>query len=96
MIGGIENVVRALAENMTKLGHEVHVVASTFGADGRPREEVINRVHVHRVRSLRLGYPDLTYPLDCPVDILKNADIVHMFSQNSLFNTIVGGRAKKV
>jgi len=29
VIGGIENVVRGLAESMIKLGHEVHVVTST-------------------------------------------------------------------
>jgi len=36
--GGIENVVKALAEGMVKLGHEVHVVTSTHSAEGRPRE----------------------------------------------------------
>ena len=37
VIGGLENVVKALAESMARLGHEVHVVASTYGAEGRPR-----------------------------------------------------------
>jgi glycosyltransferase involved in cell wall biosynthesis len=95
VIGGIENVVRGLAESMIKLGHEVHVVTSTFGAEGRPKEEVINGVYVHRVRSLRLGYPDLTYPLDYPLDILKNADVVHGHSQNSLFTVKVIEKAKR-
>jgi len=73
VVGGIENVVKALAEGMVKLGHEVHVVASRYGAEGRPREEVVNGVHVHRVGSVRLGYPDLTYPLDYPINLLKNS-----------------------
>jgi len=96
VVGGIENVVRALAEGMTKLGHEVHVVTSTFNAEGRPREEVINEVYVHRVRSLRLSYPDLTYPLDYPVGVLKNADIIHGHSQNSLFTVKIIERAKRL
>jgi len=50
---------------------------------------------VHRVRSLRLGYPDLTYPLDYPLDILKNADVVHGHSQNSLFTVKVIEKAKR-
>jgi len=66
-------VVKALAEGMVKLGHEVHVVASRYGAEGRPREEVVNGVHVHRVGSVRLGYPDLTYPLDYPINLLKSS-----------------------
>jgi len=63
VIGGLENVVKALAEGMAKLGHEVHVITSTHGAEGRPREEEINGVHIRRIRSVRFGYPDLTRPL---------------------------------
>jgi len=95
-IGGIENVVKALAEGMVKLGHEVHVVASRYGAEGRPREEVVNGVHVHRVRSVRLGYPDLTYPLEYPIDLLKSADVVHGHSQNSLFTVKMIEKAKQL
>jgi len=95
-IGGIENVVKALAEGMVKLGHEVHVVASRYGAEGRPREEVVNGVHVHRVRSVRLGYPDLTYPLEYPINLLKSADVVHGHSQNSLFTVKMIEKAKEL
>lgn len=85
VIGGLENVVKSLAEEQARLGHEVHVVVSSYGAEDRPREECVNDVYVHRVKSFRLfGYPDLTHPLDYP-NILKNADIVHGHSQNSLF-----------
>jgi glycosyltransferase involved in cell wall biosynthesis len=96
VVGGLENVVRALAEGMAKLGHEVHVVTSPYGAGGRPGEEEVNGVLVHRVKSARLHYPDLTYPLSYPLEALKGADIVHGHSQNSLFNVKVIEKAKKL
>ena len=88
--------MKALAEGMARLGHEVHVVASRYGAEGRPKEETVNGVHVHRVRSIRLGYPDLTYPLEYPIDLLKSADVVHGHSQNSLFTVKMIEKAKKL
>ena len=94
-IGGMERVVQNVAEEQVKLGHEVHVITSYNVARNRLAEEKLNKVYVHRVRSLRLGYPDLTYPLDYPVDILKNAYIVHGHSQNSLFTVKVIERAKR-
>ena len=96
VIGGLENVVKALAEGMAKLGHEVHVITSTYGAEDRPREEIVNGVHVHRVRSVRLGYPDLTYPLEYPIDVLRKADVVHGHSQNSLFTVKIIEKAKQL
>jgi glycosyltransferase involved in cell wall biosynthesis len=96
VIGGLENVVKALAEGMAKLGHEAHVITSTYGAQDRPREEEINGVHIHRVKSIRLGYPDLTYPLEHPIDVLKNADVVHGHSQNSLFTVKIIEKAKEL
>jgi len=96
VIGGLENVVKALAEGMAKLGHEVHVITSTYGAQDRPREEEINGVHIHRVKSIRLGYPDLTYSLEYPIDLLKNADVVHGHSQNSLFTVKIIEKAKEL
>ncbi|MCC6003677.1 MAG: glycosyltransferase family 4 protein [Thermofilum sp.] len=96
VVGGLENVVKALAEGMAKLGHEVHVITSTHGAQGRPRKEKVNGVHIHRVRSIRLGYPDLTRPLEYPTDVLKNADVVHGHSQNSLFTAKTAEKAKEL
>jgi glycosyltransferase involved in cell wall biosynthesis len=96
VVGGLENVVKALAEGMANLGHEVHVVTSPYGAEGRPREEEVNGVRVHRVKSARLHYPDLTYPLSYPLEALKGADIVHGHSQNSLFTVKVIEKAKKL
>ncbi|WP_434730807.1 glycosyltransferase family 4 protein [Thermogladius sp. KZ2Tp1] len=96
VVGGLENVVKALAEGMARLGHEVHVVTSNYGAEGRPREEVISGVHIHRVKSTRLGYPDLTYPIEVPRSVLRDADVVHGHSQNSLFTVKVIEQAKKL
>jgi len=96
VIGGLENVVKALAEGMAKLGHEVHVITSAYGAQDRPREEEMNGVHIHRVKSIRLGYPDLTYPLEYPIDVLRKADVVHGHSQNSLFTVKIIEKAKEL
>lgn len=95
-IGGIERVVQKLAEEQAKLGHEVHVITSYGTAIGRPAEEVLNNVHVHRVKALRLHYPDLTIPRDFNESLLKRADVVHAHSQNSLFNMIIAKRAKSL
>ena len=95
VIGGLERVVQKLAETQVKLGHEVHVVTSTHGAGGRPREERIGDIYVHRVKALKLYYPDLTVPLEVPRDVLKRADVVHIHSHNSYFNIKVAEKAKR-
>jgi len=95
VVGGLERAVQGLAEELVKLGHEVHVVTSNFSASDRPREEIINGVYVHRVKSLRLRYPDLTYPLELPDDLLRDLDIIHGHSQNSLFVIKIVKRAKR-
>jgi len=91
----MERVVENVAEEQAKLNHEVHVITSYNVARNSFAEEKLNKVYVHRVRSLRLGYPDLTCPLDYPVDVLKNADIIHGHSQNSLFTIKVIEKTKK-
>ena len=96
VVGGLENVVKALAEGTAQLGHEVHVITSPYGAQGRPREEELNGVHIHRVKSIRLMYPDLTYLVEYPTTVLKNADVVHGHSQNSLFIVKTIERAKRL
>jgi glycosyltransferase involved in cell wall biosynthesis len=96
VVGGLERVVQFLAEELVKLGHEVHVITTTIGAEGRPREEVINEVYVHRVKGYRLGYPDLTYPSEYPYKVLRNSDIIHGHSQNSLFIVRMVEKAKNL
>jgi glycosyltransferase involved in cell wall biosynthesis len=96
VIGGLERAVQSLAIELARLGHEVHVVTSKYGAEDRPREEVINSVYVHRVKALRLYYPDLTYPLEYPKNILKDADVIICWSQNSYFTYRICRYAKDI
>jgi glycosyltransferase involved in cell wall biosynthesis len=46
-IGGVEYVVKSIAERLAALGHETTVVTGDTKAD-KPREEEINGVHVIR------------------------------------------------
>jgi len=94
--GGLEKTIQSLAEEQAKLGHEVYVVTTAYGAKGRPKTEVINEVCVHRVKSIRLHFPDLTIPLEIPYNVLKKVDIVQCYSQNSLFTYITCEKAKKI
>jgi glycosyltransferase involved in cell wall biosynthesis len=96
VIGGLERVIQNIAERLVKLDHEVHVITSMYGAEGRSKEEIINGVHVHRVKAWRMYSPDLILPRDLPKELLKSADIVHIFSQNSLFNVVIGDTAKEL
>ncbi len=54
VIGGVEDVVKHIAEHMAGRGHEVYVVTynrlRTGGAGGLPKEEEINGVHVVRLK----------------------------------------------
>jgi len=95
VLGGIERAIQKLGEELIKLGHEVHVITSIHGAEDRPREEELNGISIHRVRSWRVYYPDLTIPRETPRDILKEADIVHGWSQNSYFTYRICREAKK-
>jgi glycosyltransferase involved in cell wall biosynthesis len=96
VVGGLERAIQSLAEELAKMGHEVHVITSRFGAENRPKEEVINGVYVHRVKALRLRFPDLTYPLEYVENVLRDADIVHGHSQNSLFTVKIIEKAKSL
>ncbi|AFL66419.1 glycosyltransferase [Desulfurococcus amylolyticus] len=46
-IGGVEYVVKSVAERFARLGHDVTVLAGEPNAD-KPREEEVNGVHVIR------------------------------------------------
>ncbi|MEM2293637.1 MAG: glycosyltransferase family 4 protein [Nitrososphaerota archaeon] len=96
VLGGLEKVVQKLAEEQAKLGHEVHVITSYSSAKDSPAEEELNNVYVHRVKALKLYYPDLTIPRGLNESLLRGADVVHAHSQNSLFNIIIVKRAKSL
>jgi glycosyltransferase involved in cell wall biosynthesis len=96
VIGGLERAVQSIAEELVKLGHEVHVITSRYDAKNRPEEEIVNNVFIHRVKAMRVNFPDLTYPLEYPEEVLKNADIVHGHTQNSLFVVKMIEKAKEI
>lgn len=95
VLGGCEIAMLKIAEELAKRNHEVHILSSTLYAKERPRHEKIGRVNIHRVRGFSIFYSDLTIPYDLPSGLLREADIVHGWSQNSLFTYIVCRRAKK-
>lgn len=95
VLGGMERVVRRLAEEQVRMGYDVHVITSTIGVTG-PREDTVNGVHIHRVKAIQLHYADLVYPTDCPERVLKESDVVHVHSQNSLFNIAIAKVAKRI
>lgn len=92
----MERVVQRLAEEQAREEHKVYVVTSMApGSRGKPREESVDGVHVCRVEAIRIYYPDLSYPIRYPERVLKKSDVVHVHSQNSLFNVILAKRAKR-
>jgi len=93
-VGGIERAVQYLAEEQAKMGHEVTVITSNVDVAGSPKEEMINGVRVVRLKSRKLLYNDLIMPYEEPP--LEDVDVVHVYSQNSLFSIMVGSRAKKM
>jgi glycosyltransferase involved in cell wall biosynthesis len=82
VIGGVEEVVKRVAEHMVKRGYDVYVVTYNRlrqgGVGSLPRYEVINGVHVIRLR------PDFiwshgSYSSELPVVIRElKPDIVHV------------------
>ncbi len=85
-VGGMERVVQGLSEAQAALGNEVFVITSNYGSQGRPTQEILNKVNIERIKSWRFRYPDLTIPRVLPVDLLKTADIVHVHAHNSFFS----------
>jgi len=95
-LGGLERAVQRLAEAQAKLGHEIHVITSAHRAGKRPKEEQVGNVHIHRIRAWTPHYPDLTIPQETPLELLKSADIVQGWSQNSFFTYNIIRKAKKL
>jgi len=95
-LGGLERVVQRLAEAQATLGHEIHVITSVHRAGNRPKEEQIGNVHIHRIRAWTPHYPDLTIPREIPLELLKRANIVQGWSQNSFFTYNIIKEAKRL
>jgi glycosyltransferase involved in cell wall biosynthesis len=96
VLGGIERAVQKMAEHQIELGHEVHIITSHYGAENRAFKEELNSVHIHRVKAWRLHYPDLTIPRESCESLLREANVIHVHGQNSLFNILLAKRAKRM
>ena len=80
--GGVEEVVRKISEYMASRGHEIHVVTynrlRAGGVGSLPKDEVINGVHVVRLRP-RLTWSHGSYSPELP-EVLRGLrpDVVHV------------------
>jgi len=82
IIGGVEEVVRKIAEYTASRGYETHVVTynrlRNGGVGSLPREEEINGVHVIRLKP-DLTWSNGTYSSELPQVIRRlKPDIVHV------------------
>ena len=82
VIGGVEEVVRKIAEYTASRGYETHVVTynrlRNGGVGSLPREEEINGVHVIRLKP-DLTWSNGTYSSELPQVIRRlKPDIVHV------------------
>lgn len=84
--------MKHLAEAQVKLGHDVTVLTSDVCSSARNGYESINGVGVHRVKSLRFNFSDLTFQLEFPN---FDVDVMHLHSQNSLFCLRAAKHGKK-
>ena len=88
-IGGVEYVVKSVAERLVRIGHEIVVIAGEPEIE-RPREEEINSVKIIRWPVWSPGeayhYPrrrdDLRRLLR---EIVRDVDIVHIHSVHTIF-----------
>jgi glycosyltransferase involved in cell wall biosynthesis len=93
-IGGVEYVVKSVAERLVKIGHEITVITGETEID-KPREEEINSVKIIRWPVWSLGeayhYPrrrnDLRRLLR---EIVRDVDVVHIHSVHSIFTVFSG------
>jgi len=91
-IGGVEYVVKSIAERLARMGHEVTVVAGNPGA-GEPREEEVSGVRVVRWPVWGPGgayhFPGRSLE-GFLVDLARYANIVHIHSVHSVFSVLAG------
>jgi len=93
-IGGVEYVVKSIAERLAKLGHEVIVFAGESDAN-QPREEFINGVRVVRWPTWSPGgayhFPRKRSELEKLLkELAKSADVVHVHSVHTLYTVFSG------
>ncbi len=99
-IGGVEYVVKSIAERLAALGHETTVVTGDPKAD-KPREEEINGVHVIRWPTWA---PSGAYHIPKKRNQLRNllrkllndADAVHIHSAHAVLTVWAAAAARKI
>jgi glycosyltransferase involved in cell wall biosynthesis len=82
VVGGVEEVAKRVAEYMASRGHEVYVLTynrlRTGGKESLPREEVLNDVHIIRLKP-DFAWSHGTYSAELPHTLTKlRPDIVHV------------------
>ena len=90
-IGGVEYVVKSIAERLAAAGHKTTVVTGDPKAD-KPREEEISGVYVIRwptwAPSGAYHIPRMRSQLEkLPTDTARGADVVHVHNVHSIFTT---------
>lgn len=94
VIGGIENVVLNIAKAQARMGHEVRVITSKYGSEGRPACEFLEDIGVIRLKTLDVRPPNVSIPLFVPRHLLRWADVIQGYSQNSFFAYVICKEAK--
>jgi 1,2-diacylglycerol 3-alpha-glucosyltransferase len=93
-IGGVEYVVKSVAERLANAGHEVTVVAGEPNTD-RQYEEVVNGVRVVRwpIWSPGSAYhiPRKRGELEkFSKELAREVDVVHVYNAHSIFTVYAG------
>jgi glycosyltransferase involved in cell wall biosynthesis len=99
-IGGVEYVVKSIAERLAALGHETTVVTGDPKAD-KPREEEINGVHVIRwptwAPSGAYHIPHMRSQLrNLLRKLLNDADAVHIHSAHAVLTVWAAATARRI
>ncbi|WP_228009386.1 glycosyltransferase family 4 protein [Fervidicoccus fontis] len=99
-IGGVEYVVKSIAERLARMGHDIIILAGKPDSE-KPYEEVVNEVNVIRwpVWSPSGAYhtPKMHSKLDKQLrDVLNYLDVVHVHSAHSIFSVYTGLAVKKL
>jgi len=93
-IGGVEYVVKSVAERLAKSGHEV-VVLSGEPEIGKPYEEKVNGIRVVRWPTWAPGgayhFPRQRGKLESSLrELLRGADVVHLHNIHAVFPVWIG------
>jgi len=97
-IGGVEYVVKSVAERLAKAGHEVAVLTGEPGI-GKPIEEEVNGVRVIRWPTWASGgayhIPRQRSRLESALrELLRGVDVVHLHSVHAVLPVWVGLRLR--